>query len=332
MISLLLQASYSLNSVERFALSLSMMKASCDRNYVSRHILPPSTLSKYLLNISDRFTGHNPVFSSQQIDLYYKYHLSVSSITNFTIRQIVTIPMASASDKYTVSQEKCLPAHVCFKDRQGRIMTLHTSEYLRCHGAATPGLPIICPSRACLTDHSSVCRTLNLTSLLLSTSHPFKITVWCPESEHLVMISNITYLNVPVHCSISHVKLLVPAINTMRPVQTHHRVIMIPFQRFSFNLTFGSSKLNAEMNRHLNKPGIKELLRSKIPPMEPINSEYLPPHVNHGITLGAFTVSSATVLLMSLIILSLCLCKTQFFSSTRCSSLLPWIVKNQLLF
>ena len=130
------------------------------------------------LKLSDLLTGTAPVFNSRSVSLYYKLKLSVSTVSDSEIKQLVSIPMISVLDKFSLSHSKCHNAHVCLESSSG-IATLPITDFIRCHGVTSYEIPTFCPFRACLTSQSAVCRMLNLTTAIVSSSEEFETTLHC---------------------------------------------------------------------------------------------------------------------------------------------------------
>ena len=309
LISRLFQASFSLNAIERFIITLSSIKASCDRNFISRHIMPPSALSTYLLKLSDQITGHNPVFNTKQINVYYKLRLSVSTISGLTIKQITTIPIISVNDQFTVSHAQCQVSHICLENNLGT-MTIPTTDFLRCHGATIGGLPTICPFRPCLTSHISVCRAFNLTSFLVSTSKPFEVVLNCDNYDKTVTVANVTYLNVPIHCAVTGSSLKIPVLHTMFSNGEGHNIFQIPFQLTDQDLTFNSSGLDNSLKRQLSLKGVRDLIKTKVPRPVPIQigNQVL---LHKGLSIGALSLSSTVIIFITIGGILLCACKAK---------------------
>ena len=305
LISRLFQASFSLNAIERFIITLSTIKASCDRNFISRHIMPPSVLSAYLLKLSDQITGHNPVFNTKQINVYYKLRLSVSTISGLIIKQITTIPIISVNDQFTVSHAQCQVSHICLENSQGT-MTIPTTDFLRCHGATIGGLPTICPFRPCLTSHLSVCRAFNLTSFLVSTSSPFDAIINCDSYDKTVTITNVTYLHVPIHCAVTGSSLKIPILHTMYKNGDNHEIIYLPFQITDLGLIFNTSGLDGSLKRQLQLKGVRDLISTKIQRPLPIDAGLNQNQVqlHKTFSIGALSLSSSVfIIIIAMVIL-----------------------------
>ena len=307
LISRLFQASLSLNAIERFIITLSSVKASCDRNFISRHIMSPSMLSSYLLKLSDQISGHSPVYNTESINVYYKLRLSVSTISDSVIKQLITIPIISVNDQFTVSHAQCQVSHICLENSHGT-MTVPTTDFLRCHGATLGGVPTICRNRQCLTGHHSVCRAFNLTSFLISTKQPFEAVINCESYDKTVLISNVTYLNVPIHCSVTSKALKIPVVHTMFSHQVNHVLIYIPFQLTDQTLYFNLSGLDPALRRQLALKGVRDLIRTRVPPAPtPIPALQVPVHKS--LSIGSISLSSFGILIIIVIITLVVVCR-----------------------
>ena len=294
LISRLFQATFSISSIERITMVLGTIRSSCDKNLISRHIIPPSVLSSYLLHLSDKLKGLNPVFNTIQREAYFKLQLAVSTISGLEIKQIASIPVISVNDQFTVSSAKCPSSHICLENRLGK-MAVPTAQFLRCHGSTVTGLPTICPLRQCLTSSISVCSSSNHTSFLVSTLEPFDAVIKCQKNEDKVTISNITYLHVPTDCSVSSTHLTIPVILTMITTGMSHTIIQIPFAIKANQIIFNTTDLDGSVKRQINFKGVKEILATKIPKAPQLDTSFQV-KLHKTLSIGALSISSTLAL------------------------------------
>ena len=307
-VSRFFQCSFALNSIERIILMIESIKTSADLNMISRLIMTPAILRSHILKLSDQITGKSPVFNSEALSLYYKLKLSVSTVSDYEITQLVSIPMISVLDKYTLSHAKCHDAHVCLESESGTV-TLPITDYLRCHGVTSSDTPTICPFRACLSSHVAVCRMINVTTAIVSTSIEFDAFLNCNSHyDKKVKIANITIINIPVHCSINGPNLKIRVVQTMTAKDHFHSVVFVPFQLTNDDLILNTTKIDPEVLPHLAMKSIRDLLSSKIK-----QTNTFPDHlsnfdfITHGkLSIGAISVSSTMVLVFAGLVIWLC--------------------------
>ena len=277
-------------------------------NMISRHIMSPSVLRSHILKLSDKITGESPVFNSESLGLYYKLKLSVSTVSDHEITQLITIPMMSVLDQYTLSHSKCYDAHVCLESSSG-IVTLPITQYLLCHGVTSRESPTICPFRACISSHIAVCRMINSTTAIVSTSTEFEVFLNCNNHYNKkILVANVTLLDVPVHCSVSGTNLNIRPIRTMTAVDHTHTAVFVPFKLTDNDLVLNTSSLDPGVLPHLAMKSVRDLLASKIRktrivPAELENFDFL----THGkLSIAAISSSSFMILVFSAMIIVLC--------------------------
>ena len=264
--SRIFQCSFAINAIERVVLMLEAVKISADMNMISRTIIPPATLRAHILKLSDQITGQSPIFNSGSISLYYKLKLSVATVTSHEIIQLVSVPMISVLDKYTLSHATCHDAHVCLESDLG-IVTLPVTDYLRCHGVTSTDTPTVCPFRACISSHFAVCRMINTTTAIVSTSREFTVLLNCNNHfDKKILIANITIIKVPTHCSINGPDLKIRPVKTMIAKSDSYSLVFVPFQITENDLILNTTFVDPVVLPHLAAKGIRDLLSSKIRP------------------------------------------------------------------
>ena len=315
LISKLLQSSMSLSAIKRFTSKLTVIRESCDRNYISRDIIPPSVLSSYILQLSDNLKGLSPLYNSKQLSIYYKLQLAVSTISGLDIRQIASIPVISADDMFKVSSAKCLAAHICLENKAG-MMILPTEKFLRCQGATTAGLPTVCPYRQCLTSNATICKSFNLTTFLISTKESFEAMISCQNYDERMIISNVSFINVPTRCSVISKHLNIPGLKTMISGDNYHRTVNIPFQITNLGINLNTTGLDLSIKRKLDFKGVRELISSRIPKAT-FHTDNQQVRLHHGLSIGALSVSSSLVLLLVGLLALLYLCRAKIVTSLQ---------------
>ena len=177
------QVGFALDSIERVVIILNSIKTNADRNFISRYIFTPSILKNHILQLSDGLYGQSPVFNSRMIDFYYKIPISLSTVTDDSIKQIVSIPLISAVSMFHLSHSpNCPPAHVCVENQDG-VVTIPVSDYLTCEAVTSKLIPTICRMRPCITSSSAVCRMVNVSTAVISTEIRFMAKVECNDGS-----------------------------------------------------------------------------------------------------------------------------------------------------
>ena len=306
-VSRFLQCSFALNSIERLILMIESIKSSADMNKISRLIMTPAILRSHILKLSDKITGKSPVFNSDNLSLYYKLRLSVSTVSDHAITQLVSIPMISVLDKYTLSHAKCHESHICLESNSGTV-TLPVTDYLMCHGVTSRETPTICPFRACLSSHMAVCRMINITTAIVSTSEEFDAYLNCNSHyDKKINIVNITILNIPAHCSIIGPNLKIRSVQTMTVKESFHSVLFVPFQLTDNDLILNTSEVDPGVIPHLAMKSIRDLLSSKIRKASTFPDEISDYISTHGkLSIAAVSTSSLMILIFAGLVIALC--------------------------
>ena len=308
-VSRFFQCSFALSSIERIVLMLESIKTSADGNMISRQIMTPSILRSHILKLSDKITGVSPIFNSDSLGLYYKLKLSVSTVSDSEITQLISIPMMSIQDMYTLSHAKCHDAHVCLESASGMV-TLPLTDYLLCYGVTSRETPTICPFRACLSSQIAVCRMINTTTAIVSTSTEFEAFLNCNNHYNKkLIVANITIINIPVHCSISGPNLKIRPIRTMTVKEHFHTAVFVPFQLTDNDLILDTSNVDPGVIPHLAMKSVRDLLASKIKrtstfPEELENFDFL----THGkLSVAAISSSSVLILIFAGLVIAFCI-------------------------
>ena len=151
--------------------------------------------------------------------------------------------------------------------------------------------------RPCLTSLTSVCRAFNLTSFLVSTSEPFDVVINCDNYDKTVSISNVTYIRIPIECSVTGPSLKIPTLHTMFSSGVSHQTFQIPFQIKDLELTFNTSGLDGSLRRQLSLKGVRDLIKTRIPRATPVDTDYQV-QMHKSISIGALSLSSTGILII----------------------------------
>ena len=282
------------------------------KNYISRYIFTPSILRNHILQLSDGLYGQSPVFNSRMIDFYYKIPISLSTVTQDSIRQIVAIPLISAVSKFHLSHSpNCPPAHVCVENEDG-VVTIPVSDYLTCEAVTSKLIPTICRMRPCVTSSSTVCRMVNISTAVISSLVKFAAKIDCTNGvSKEIVIYNISMISIPIHCSLHSPHVKIRKVESMTNSSSIHSIMYVPFSISKGDLIFNSSS----GIRKFESKGLKELLLTKIPRGHKVSRHLLYKEGHHPISLSSISISSISLITIIVLSTALYCCRNKIFKS-----------------
>ena len=306
------QVGFALDSIERVVIILNSIKTNADRNFISRYIFTPSILKNHILQLSDGLYGQSPVFNSRMIDFYYKIPISLSTVTDDSIKQIVSIPLISAVSMFHLSHSpNCPPAHVCVENQDG-VVTIPVSDYLTCEAVTSKLIPTICRMRPCITSSSAVCRMVNVSTAVISTEIRFMAKVECNDGfSKEIAIQNITLVIVPIHCSLHSHHVKIRKVESMKNSSSVHSLLYVPFSISKDDLIFNSTS----GIRQFESKGLKELLLTKIPKGHKVSSHLTYDEGHHPISLSSISISTISLCTTLALFTVLYCCRNRIFKS-----------------
>lgn len=278
-----IQVSYALSSVQSLVATLGVVRSNADHFYPSRFLSPKDELVSYILKLSDSLSDISPVFSSTQVEAYFRYKISTTTSLNNKICQILRIPLISHFGKFNIAHTKdCPSGNVCLSNHLGSAQIAMT-QFASCLGVHYPDLPSLCFARPCLVTDDISCVMLNLTSALIATKTPFSVIIKCTHKTS-VDIHGISVIIIPLNCLIHSQKLKIDKVQTMKTKKVDVRVIKLPYVIESNNLHVNSQSLGIPI---FENSQLTQLILPKLKSSFDTKHFQWRSHINTGVSISA---------------------------------------------
>ena len=136
------------------------------------------------------------------------------------------------------------------------------------------------------------------------------------NDDERMIISNVSFINVPTRCSVISKHLNIPGLKTMISGDNYHRTVNIPFQITNLGINLNTTGLDLSIKRKLDFKGVRELISSRIPKAT-FHTDNQQVRLHHGLSIGALSVSSSLVLLLVGLLALLYLCRAKIVTSLQ---------------
>ena len=94
--------------------TLHEIRISGDNGHLSRWIINESSLKHYILSLTDNHSSLRPLFSSSEVDKYFRIKIATTHSNSSHIEQIARIPLMTTMSKFKIRQKGCKDGLMCF--------------------------------------------------------------------------------------------------------------------------------------------------------------------------------------------------------------------------
>ena len=225
--------------------TLHEIRMSGDNGHLSRWIINESSLRQYILSLTDNHDSLRPLFSSIEVEKYYRIKIATTHSNSSHIEQIARIPLMNTMSKFKIRQKGCKEGWMCFVNGNfGTSIPIH--DYLECVGANIGNIMVSCNTRPCKTNLSeeTVCHNLNSTSFILTSARAFDLKIHCGDKISVANIKKVTLLRVPHSCWVVSEHVIIDPVYSRKLTSLPPAIVDIPFSKAKgFHLKGNSSSL-----------------------------------------------------------------------------------------
>ena len=225
--------------------TLHEIRISGDNGHLSRWIINESSLKHYILSLTDNHSSLRPLFSSSEVDKYFRIKIATTHSNSSHIEQIARIPLMTTMSKFKIRQKGCKDGLMCFVNGNfGTSIPMH--DYFECVGANIANIMVSCDTRPCKTTLSEeiVCHNLNSTSFILASAKQFDLKIHCGDKISVAKINKVTLLRVPHSCWVASDHVIIDPVYSKKLISLPPVIVDIPFSKAKgFHLKENSSSL-----------------------------------------------------------------------------------------